>query len=116
MMGAEADEGESEPRPFKPRSAFDYDQVKELVKKFFKVYESEPDIRGIAGAEIAAFYVQSEPGQFNERFEQLRAAIRQHDPGLMVILQYSGGEDVILIAKKPPLTQRSSGLNLFLFI
>jgi membrane-associated protease RseP (regulator of RpoE activity) len=116
MKGPEGEEADSEPRSFRPPSAFEFDAIKALVARFFKVYEADADIRGIAGAEIAAFYVQSEPGQFSKKFEELRDAVRVHDPSLMVILQYSGGEDVILIAKKPPIIQRSSGLNLFLFI
>src|SRR5687768_3532684 len=115
-MSPEGEEPESEPPPFRPKAAFDFDEVKALVTRFFKVYESEADIRGMPGNEIAAFYVQSEAGMFSQRFEELRTAIRERDPTLMVILQYSGGEDVILIARKPPVFQRGGGLNLFLFI
>lgn len=108
---------EREPPAFRPRAAFDFDQMKSLVQKYFKVYEAERDVRGFAGQEISAFYVQvTDPSQFAERFDQLRAEVRAVDPNLMVVLQYSGGEDIILIAKKPPVFERSSGLNLVLFV
>jgi Zn-dependent protease len=105
-----------EPKPFRPKPAFEFEKIRALVSKFFKVYEAEPDVRGLAGSEISAFYVQSDPGQFSQKFEELRKAVRELDPGLMVILQSSGGEDVVLIARKPPVTARGAGLNLFLFI
>lgn len=116
-MREDAPGDDREPPAFRPRPAFDFDAIKTLVQRFFKVYESEKDVRGFAGQEIAAFYVQvTDQAQFAARFDELRAELRSVDPTLMVVLQYSGGEDIILVAKKPPVFERSSALNIFLFI
>lgn len=115
-MKDEAEVPEFEPAAFRPRSSFDYEAIKSLVGRFFKVYESEANIGGPTGGEIAAFYVQADPAVFAERFDQLRETIRQVDPNLMVILQYRGGEDIILVARKPPVISRGTGLNLILFV
>lgn len=116
-MSADAPEEEREPPAFRPKAAFDFDAIKALVQKHFKVYESERDVRGAAGHEIAAFYVQiQDQAQFAQKFDELRAEVRSHDSNLMVVLQYSGGEDIILVARKPPVFERSAALNIFLFI
>lgn len=116
-MREDAPGDEREPPAFRPRPAFDFDAIKALVQRYFKVYEAERDVRGYAGQEIAAFYIQvTDPSQFAQRFDELRAQVRSIDANLMVVLQYSGGEDIILIAKKPPVFERSSALNVFLFI
>src|SRR5688572_14672275 len=116
MGDEEAEAPPFTPQAYRPRPAFDYDAVKEIVAKHFKIYESDANVAGVPGHEIAAFYVQSDPGQFSERFEEVRKAIRAFDPDLMVILQYRMGEDVLLIARKPPISQRGVGLNLILFV
>ena len=90
------------PQAYRPRSAFDYDKVKAIITKHFKVYEADANVGGVPGHEIAAFYVQSDQTQFSQKFEAVRREIREFDPDLMVILQYRMGEDVLLVARKPP--------------
>lgn len=104
------------PQAYRPRAAFDYDTVKAIISKHFKIYESDENVGGVPGHEIAAFYVQSEAGLFSQKFEEVRREIREHDRDLMVILQYRMGEDVLLVARKPPISQRGVGLNLILFV
>lgn len=104
------------PQTYRPRAAFDYEAVKAIIQRHFKIYESDANVAGVPGHEIAAFYVQSESGSFSQNFEDVRRDIRAHDPDLMVILQYRMGEDVLLVARKPPVAQRGVGLNLVLFV
>lgn len=115
-MSDEAEAPTFEPPSYRPRPTFDFERVKALISRHFRVYESEPNVGGVPGHEIAAFYVQADPGEFSNRFEELRAAVRAYDSDLMVILQYRMGEDVILVARKPPLAGRGPGLNVFLFV
>ena len=116
MSDEEAEAPSFSPQAYRPRAAFDYDTVKAIISKHFKIYEAEENVGGVPGHEIAAFYVQSEPGAFSQKFEDVRREIRAHDPDLMVILQYRMGEDVLLVARKPPISQRGVGLNLILFV
>lgn len=94
--------------------AFDPEEMRQLVQRFFRVYEVERDIRGLPGTEIAAYYVQTDPATFTARFEQLREAIRQKNPDLLVILQHRLGEDVILVARRPPIVEKGNTLNVVL--
>jgi Zn-dependent protease len=116
MSDEEAEAPPFSPQAYRPRAAFDYETVKGIIAKHFKIYEADANVAGVPGHEIAAFYVQSDAGQFSLKFEEVRREIRAHDPDLMVILQYRAGEDVLLVARKPPMAHRGVGLNLILFV
>lgn len=114
------EEGEPEPEPpaseMGARADFDVDKVRDLIQSHFKVYEVERDIRGIPKGQIAAYYVQMDPATFNVEFEKLRVEIRQIDPNLLVILQHRLGEDVLLVARKPPVIEKGPALNILLLV
>ncbi len=96
--------------------AFDFDQVKEIVEEFFRVYDTERDVRGHPQTEVAAFYVMADAGTFDRRFEAVRDKIRGLDDDLLVVLQHRLGEDVIMVVRRPPIRQSTGRLNLFLLI
>lgn len=97
-------------------AAFDVDEIRTLIEKHFKVYEVEDEIRGLPRGEIAAYYVQTEGGTFQDKFERLRTEVRQRFPKLVLIVQHRMGEDIILVARKPPVADRGPGLNIVLLI
>ncbi len=99
-----------------PRPDFDVDEIHKIVARYFRVYEVERDIKGIPTGQIAAYYIQTDPATFNERFDALREAMRAQDPGLLVILQHRLGEDVVLVARKPPVVEKGPTLNIVLLI
>jgi len=101
--------------PLSPQQ-FDIDRIHKLIQSYFKVYEVEREIRGLPRGQVAAFYVQMEPATFNAKFEQLREEIRRIDPGLLVILQHRLGEDVLLVARKPPVADKGPAVNIVLLI
>lgn len=115
-MNREAATGEASPVLEEPRAGFDVDEIQRLVQRFFKVYEVEREIRGVPMGEMAAYYIQTDAPTFNEKFDALREAVRAHDATLLVILQHRLGEDVIIVARKPPTTERGPGLNVLLFV
>lgn len=91
-------------------------ELQRLINRYFKVYEIEDAIRGLPPGEVAAFYIQIDKEGFNERFEDLRREVSQHDPKLLVILQHRLGEDIIIVARKPPTSDRGITLNVVLLI
>lgn len=115
MNGVEGKPADAAPEPRSPFE-FDVDRIQGLVQSYFKVYEVEREIRGIPKGQIAAFYVQMEPATFNEKFEALRAEIRRIDPNLLVILQHRLGEDVLLVARKPPVVEKGPTVNIVLLV
>jgi Zn-dependent protease len=115
MNGEEGPEPQAPPEPRSPFE-FDVDRIQGLVQSYFKVYEVEREIRGIPKGQIAAFYVQMDAGSFTEKFEALRAEIRRLDANLLVILQHRLGEDVILVARKPPVVEKGPTVNIVLLI
>jgi membrane-associated protease RseP (regulator of RpoE activity) len=96
--------------------SFDFDAVKAIIEKHFRVYEVERDVRGVVGAEVAAFYVMGDSVSFDDKYVKVRDAVRALDPGLVVILQHRLGEDVLLVARKPPVAKKGYRLNVILLI
>jgi Zn-dependent protease len=96
--------------------SFDFDAVRQIIEKEFRIYDTDRDVRGMPHAEIAAFYVMADKETFDRKFDAVRDAIRTIDPSLIVILQHRLGEDVILVARRPPVHHGSGRLNVFLLV
>lgn len=109
-MGPESEISDEGPTATNP------DRIQEIVQKHFKVYEVERAIRGLPAADASAYFVQFEPATFPARFDALREEVRGLDPNLLVMHQHRLGEDVILVARKPPIVDKGPGLNIFLLI
>lgn len=110
---------EREPDTFLPLAGapvFDVDEIHRRIARRFKIYEVESAIRGIPGADMAAFYVQTDPATLSQQFEELRQEFRQYDPSLVLILQRKMGEDIILVARKPTVKHRGPALNIALLL
>jgi membrane-associated protease RseP (regulator of RpoE activity) len=103
-------------QPERPRLDIDIDAIQVLITKYFRVYEVEREIRGIPRGQIAAFYVQMDKDTFQAKFDALREEIRTLDPNLLVILQHRLGEDVLLVARKPPVVEKGPTINIVLLV
>lgn len=114
-MYKEEDDGLDDAEPRSPLD-LDLEAIEARIRKHFKVYEVERDIHGIPRGQIAAFYVQMEKTTFNAEFEALREELRAVDPNLLVILQHRLGEDVLLVARKPPIHEKGPAVNLVLLL
>lgn len=93
----------------------DLAELRRIVEAHFRVYEAREQVHR---AHVAArvFYVMVPPGEFDKRFEAVRAAMRQAYPDLLVFMRREGGEDILFVAERPAAPPRRLGLHLGLLI
>lgn len=98
------------------RSAVDFGAVYQIIDRHFKIYEFDPEIRGLPRGEVAAYYVHTDSKTFTQTFEQLRTELRQKFPDLVIVLQNRMGEDVLLVARKPQVPEKGVTIHVVLLL
>ncbi len=87
------------------------DPWRAVVEQHFRVYEerSEP-LPG--GGPLARMYFVMFPGdELEARYEAVRRAVLEEDPDAVVFLRSEGGEDVLVIAPRPPVRTGNNRAN-----
>lgn len=92
------------------------DPWRDIVETHFRVYEARTEpLPG--GGPLARLYFVMFPGdELERRYEQARTAILERDPDAVVFLRSEGGEDILVVAPRPPVVAGGSRANWILFL
>lgn len=86
------------------------DPWKDLVERHFRVYEARAEpIPGIGDAHV--YYLMFPQEELEERYDAVRNALLAQDPDLVVFLRHEGGEDVLVVAPRPPVAPQGNRAN-----
>ncbi|MEA3191453.1 MAG: hypothetical protein QOD77_2035 [Thermoplasmata archaeon] len=89
--------------------------LRRLVERHFRVYEArDQSVRGRLVARM--FYIMFPPGEFDKRYDALRADVEKEAPGHLLFLRRENGEDVLLFAERPAAAPVRWGLHIGLFL
>lgn len=89
--------------------------LRTAVSRHFRVYDAQEDkVRGQVVAR--RFYIMFPPGEFDARYESLRADLTRLDPALLVFLRRDGGEDILFVAERPPDKPQNIPLRVILLV
>ena len=89
--------------------------LRAAVARHFRVYDAQEDkVRGQVVAR--RFYIMFPPGEFDARYESLRAELARLDPALLVFLRRDGGEDILFVAERPPDKPQNIPLRVILLV
>lgn len=89
--------------------------LRRIVERHFRVYEARDQaVRGRLVSRM--FYVMFPPGEFDKRYEALRADVEREAPGHLLFLRRENGEDVLLFAERPAVAPVRWGLHIGLFL
>ncbi len=93
----------------------DLAELRRIVEAHFRVYEAREQVhRGHIGARV--FYVMVPPGEFDRRYDKVRAEMARLYPDLLTFVRRESGEDIIFVAERPPPPRLRLGLHLGLFL
>ncbi len=89
--------------------------LRTVVERHFRVYDARAE--KVHGSVVAQFYFVMFPQEeFDTRYENCRTELLAIDPELMVFHRRDGGEDAIVIARKPELPPKGIRMNIILFL
>lgn len=80
---------------------FDKQAVRELIERYFRVYEERDALPGFDRALLVAFYVLAEKADIEAKLPQLQKELSQLDPQIMAMLREEGGETLIVVTRRP---------------
>jgi len=93
----------------------DLASLRAVVSRHFRVYDAQEDkIRGTVVAR--RFYIMYPPGEFDARYEAVRAELKALDPTLLAFLRRDGGEDILFVAERPPDRPQNIPLRVILLL
>lgn len=80
---------------------FDKQAVRELIEKYFRVYEERDALPGFERALLVAFFVLAEREDIEAQLPALNKDLEALDPQLMPMLREEGGETLIVVTRRP---------------
>ena len=90
------------------------DPWRAIVEAQFRVYEARREaLPGVGDAHLYFLMFPSE--ELEERYGAARRAILAEDPDAVVFLRREGGEDVLVVAPRPPVAPQGNRVNWILF-
>ncbi len=93
----------------------DLAELRRIVEAHFRVYEAREQVhKGHIGARF--FHVMVPAGEFDRRYELVRADMHRLYPDLLTFVRREAGEDIICVAERPPAPRLRLGLHLGLFL
>lgn len=93
----------------------DLAELRRIVEAHFRVYEArEQAHHGHVGARV--FYVMVPAGEFDRRYEKVRADMAMLHPELLTFVRREAGEDIIFVAQRPPPARPRIALHLALLL
>lgn len=111
-----ANGADAAPEPVRPLKPF-FDEAKRVLETEFKIYESRVEASPLPGQEVAVFYVQVfDRAEFEAKIGRVTEKLRTIDERLVALVRREGGEDVILVARKPPQKRVGLGLAVVLYL
>lgn len=92
------------------------DPWRDIVEAHFRVYEARSEPLPGGGPVARLYFVMFPGGELEPRYGAARQAILERDPDAVVFLRSEGGEDVLVVAPRPPVVAGSSRANWVLFV
>ncbi len=80
---------------------FDKEAVREIIKKYFRIYEERDALPGFERALLVAFFVLAEKDDIEAQLPALNDDLAELDPQLMPMLREEGGETLIVVTRRP---------------
>ncbi|MGB1585823.1 MAG: site-2 protease family protein [Thermoplasmatota archaeon] len=91
------------------------DPWKDIVERHFRVYEARAEpMPGIGDARM--YFLMFPQEELESRYDAVREALLAQDPDLVVFLRHDGGEDVLVVAPRPPVAPQGNRANWILLL
>ncbi len=80
---------------------FDKKSVRELIERYFRVYEERDALPGFDRALLVAFFVLADKADIEAKLPDLQKELTKLDPQIMAMLREEGGETLIVVTRRP---------------
>ncbi len=85
------------------------DPYRSVVEQHFRIYETREE--RMPGGTARMYFLMFPEAELESRFDGARKALLATDPDLIVFLRREGGEDVMVVAPRAPVLDKSTRLN-----
>ncbi len=85
------------------------DPFRSIVEQHFRIYEARED--RMPGGTARMYFLMFPEAELESRFDAARKALLEKDRDLIVFLRRDGGEDILVIAPRAPVLDKSTRVN-----
>ncbi len=90
------------------------DRYRSIIEKHFRVYDARAE--SLPGGTANLYFLMFPREELEQRFDAARRELLEHDRDLIVFLRREGGEDILVIAPRAPVMDRSTRINWILLV
>lgn len=90
------------------------DRYRSIVEKHFRVYDARAE--RLPGGTAQMYFLMFPREELEARFDAARRELLDTDRDLIVFLRHEGGEDILVIAPRAPVLDRSTRINWILLV